>query len=89
MDLRTLNIIFYDDRLFSTETIRYIEDNTAKEVCVTYLPRNKQSWEIITGSNERELIVLNQTRIVHDMPFRAGQSKSGMWYISLIDYSGV
>ena len=88
MDIGTLNTIFYDARVFEKEAIRYVDDvsGAVKTAEVMYIPKNKQSWEIITDSNERELIVLNQTRIIHGMHCRAGQSKSGMWYVSLVDY---
>ena len=88
MDIGTLNTIFYDDRVFEKETIRYVDDvnGAIKTVDVMYIPKNKQYWEIITDSNERESIVLNQTRIIDGMHCRAGQSKSGLWYVSLVDY---
>ena len=89
MDIGTLNTIFYDARVFEKEAIRYVDDvsGAVKTAEVMYIPKNKQYSEIVEqGSLQRELIVLNQTRIIHGMHCRAGQSRCGLWYVSLIDF---
>ena len=51
-----------------------------------FIPANKQTWELVSyHESEHEVIELNKTVAYKGIPYRAGQARSGIWYLSEIE----